>query len=106
MRSRILTPRRSSKIPGRFTCPLTPNNVWPVLFVAPSALNQSAPLRTIAGTCEQVSAFSTVVGRSQRPRIAGNGGRLLARPLLPPPPLSNPPSFPALLLRGPLLSVH
>ena len=54
-----------------------------MLVGVPIVLNQVAPRRMIAGTCEIVSTLLTVVGQPQSPYTAGNGGRLRGWPFLP-----------------------
>src|SRR5258706_15723733 len=94
MISRSFVPSGSSYTPGRFTWPLTPKSVLPVLAAVPIVLNHAAPRVMIAGTCDTVSTLLTVVGQPQRPETAGNGGRLRGWPLRPPAdsiiPLSSP----------------
>ena len=52
----------TSKLPGLLTCPDTEKIFTPPLFGLPSAMNQSPPLRMMAGTEASVSVLLMVVG--------------------------------------------
>ena len=87
------------------TWPLTPKSVLPVLFSVPSALNHSAPLRMITGTCDIVSTLLTVVGQPHSPETAGNGGRLRGWPFLPSIDSIMPVSSPQMYAPAPRVHV-
>src|SRR6185437_7082941 len=76
-------PRRTSKLPGRLTWPVTEKIFGPPLLGLPRLRNQSAPLRNIAGAEAKVSVLLIVVGRPYQPQQAGNGGLKRGWPFLP-----------------------
>ncbi len=81
--SRNGVPIGTSKLPGLFTWPETEKIFTPPLFGLPSFMNQSPPLRMMAGTEARVSVLLMVVGLPYRPKLAGNGGLKRGWPFLP-----------------------
>src|SRR5664280_1454008 len=96
--SLIVIPRGSSHVPGFRTLPLTPKSLVPPVGVRLNPLNQSAPFSTICEIHESVSTLFTTVGLPNRPLIAGNGGFVLGRALLPSSELSKAVSSPQIYL--------
>ena len=76
-------PSRISKLPGFDTWPDTEKIFAPPLLGLPRFMNHSAPLRMIAGTEAKVSVLLIVVGRPNKPKLAGNGGLKRGMPFLP-----------------------
>jgi len=56
-------PIGTSKLPGRWTCPVTEKTLVPPLLGLPISRNQRAPLRRMVGTEARDSVLLIVVGR-------------------------------------------
>src|SRR5947209_7720540 len=66
----------TSKIPGAFTCPVTPTNLRPATPFAPNVLNHSGPLAAMAAANARVSTLLMTVGLFHNPTDAMKGGLL------------------------------
>ena len=76
-------PMGTSTRPPRRILPAIAKTLVPLLLAVPRRLKACAPLRTIHGTLAKVSTLLMLVGHSQRPLTAGNGGRIRGMPRRP-----------------------
>src|SRR5512138_1877499 len=76
-------PMGTSTRPVFFTFPTRENILVPLLPAVPTEAKAAGPLLMIRGILAQVSTLLMLVGLSQSPLTAGNGGRGFGSPAFP-----------------------
>src|SRR5512137_819219 len=87
-------PTGTSAMPELVILPTRQNVLVPEFPPTPMPLYQSAPFNTIWGTMDQVSTLLSVVGLSNNPLLAGNGGLWRGLPRFPSIDISSAVSSP------------
>jgi len=83
MISRRVVPMGTSTSPEFLTFPVSAKTLVPLESAVPILVNQSAPLVRMTGMFAHVSTLLMMVGFSQRPDCAGNGGFGVGIPRFP-----------------------